>query len=55
MSLFGMLNWHYMWFKEGGAMTRDDYAELAARLITEGTRDLAVAEAGRPTRRGATP
>jgi TetR/AcrR family transcriptional regulator len=43
MSLFGMLNWHYLWFKEGGAVTRTDYAELAARLITEGTRDLAAA------------
>jgi TetR/AcrR family transcriptional regulator len=43
MSLFGMLNWHYLWFKEGGAVTRTDYAELAARLIAEGTRDLAAA------------
>uniref|UniRef100_Q07SY3 Transcriptional regulator, TetR family n=1 Tax=Rhodopseudomonas palustris (strain BisA53) TaxID=316055 RepID=Q07SY3_RHOP5 len=41
MSLFGMLNWHYLWFKEGGAVTRADYAELVARLITEGSRDLA--------------
>ncbi|WP_342726951.1 hypothetical protein AAFG07_08990 [Bradyrhizobium sp. B097] len=22
MSVFGMLNWHYMWFREGGPMTR---------------------------------
>jgi TetR/AcrR family transcriptional regulator len=44
MSLFGMLNWHYLWFKEGGAVTRADYAELVARLITDGTRDLAAAQ-----------
>jgi TetR/AcrR family transcriptional regulator len=43
MSLFGMLNWHYLWFKEGGNVSRADYAELVARLITEGTRDLAAA------------
>jgi len=43
MSLFGMLNWHYLWFKEGGSVTRADYAELVARLITEGSRDLAAA------------
>jgi TetR/AcrR family transcriptional regulator len=41
MSLFGMLNWHYLWFKEGGAVTRADYATLVARLITDGSRDLA--------------
>jgi TetR/AcrR family transcriptional regulator len=43
MSLFGMLNWHYLWFQEGGAVSRADYAELVARLITEGTRNLAPA------------
>ena len=26
MSVFGMLNWHYMWFREGGPMTRAEYA-----------------------------
>lgn len=36
MSLFGMLNWHYLWFREGGAMGRADYARLAARLIEAG-------------------
>ena len=55
MSLFGMLNWHYLWFKEGGAVTRADYAELAARLITEGTSGLAAASgAGGETHGGAT-
>ncbi len=36
MSLFGMLNWVYMWFKDGGTITRDDYAKLATALILEG-------------------
>lgn len=36
MSLFGMLNWVYLWFKEGGPITREDYASLAATLILKG-------------------
>ncbi len=37
MSLFGMLNWHYMWFREGGAMTREAYADPCdARSLIEG-------------------
>lgn len=36
MSLFGMLNWVYMWFRDGGALTREDYAALAATLIMDG-------------------
>jgi AcrR family transcriptional regulator len=36
MSLFGMLNWVYMWFREGGAMTREDYGRLATNLILNG-------------------
>lgn len=41
MSLFGMLNWHYLWFRPEGPMTRDMYAELATHLIVEGAKDLA--------------
>ena len=36
MSLFGMLNWVYMWFREGGPVTREDYAEIATRLLLDG-------------------
>ena len=36
MSLFGMLNWVYMWFREGGNITREDYAQVATTLILEG-------------------
>ena len=40
MSLFGMLNWAYMWFREGGAVSREDYARLATRLLVGGVRGL---------------
>jgi TetR/AcrR family transcriptional regulator len=36
MSLFGMLNWHYMWFRDHGTMTREDYADVATTLLIEG-------------------
>ena len=37
MSLFGMINWHYMWFRDGRALTRDDYADLVTTLLVEGS------------------
>lgn len=40
MSLFGMLNWHYLWFKENGPLSRQDYAALATRIIIDGTKGL---------------
>jgi AcrR family transcriptional regulator len=36
MSLFGMMNWMYMWFKDGGRISREDYADVATTLILEG-------------------
>jgi AcrR family transcriptional regulator len=36
MSLFGMMNWVYMWFRDGGIITREDYAEVATTLILRG-------------------
>ena len=36
MSLFGMLNWFYMWFREGGPMSREDYARLATHILVSG-------------------
>lgn len=41
MSLFGMLNWHCMWFRADGPMSREAYADLATGLIVAGARDLA--------------
>jgi AcrR family transcriptional regulator len=40
MSLFGMLNWLFMWFRDRGSMSRDDYARLATRLLVNGVRSL---------------
>jgi AcrR family transcriptional regulator len=40
MSLFGMLNWVYMWFRDGGAVSREDYADLATTLILEGVKSV---------------
>jgi len=42
MSVFGMLNWHYMWFREGGPMTRAEYADFVAQLLLAGAADAAV-------------
>ncbi len=53
MSLFGMVNWHYLWFRSEGPFTRADYADLATRLIVEGTRDLLVQPARVPKRAAA--
>lgn len=36
MSLFGMLNWFYMWHREGGPVSREDYARLVTTLIAGG-------------------
>jgi AcrR family transcriptional regulator len=36
MSLFGMMNWVYMWFRDGGIITREDYAGVATTLMLEG-------------------
>lgn len=40
MSLFGMLNWVYMWFREGGPVGREDYGKLATRMLVGGVRHL---------------
>jgi TetR/AcrR family transcriptional regulator len=53
MSLFGMVNWHYLWFKNPGPVTRADYAELVTRLIVDGTRDLVPQPVPKPKRAAA--
>jgi AcrR family transcriptional regulator len=47
MSLFGMLNWHYLWFRDGKGMTRDAYARMATGLVLAGA-DGAIRAAGGP-------
>ncbi|MDE3080079.1 MAG: TetR family transcriptional regulator [Paracoccaceae bacterium] len=40
MSVFGMMNWMYMWFRDGGAISRADYADLVTTLTLEGIKAL---------------
>ncbi|WP_298951971.1 TetR/AcrR family transcriptional regulator [uncultured Methylobacterium sp.] len=40
MSFFGMVNWHYLWFRGNGGLTRADYADLVTRLMVDGTRGI---------------
>jgi AcrR family transcriptional regulator len=56
MSLFGMLNWHYLWFREGKGLSRQQYALMASQLVTAGAAVAAEAvapAAPRPLRRQA--
>jgi AcrR family transcriptional regulator len=39
MSLFGMLNWHYLWFRDGKGITREKYARMVTGLIVAGSED----------------
>lgn len=36
MSFFAMLNWHHLWHRETGRLTRADYAAMVAALVAEG-------------------
>ena len=40
MSLFGMLNWNYVWFRDDGALSRREYARLAVALVVDGASGL---------------
>lgn len=40
MTLFGMVNWCFMWFKKDGPMSRADYAKLVSQIFLNGIRSL---------------
>ncbi len=40
MSLFGMLNWFYMWHRPGKGISREEYADLATDLVLRGVTGL---------------
>lgn len=40
MTLFGVMNSVYLWFRDGGPITRSDYAEVATTLILEGIKSV---------------
>lgn len=51
MSLFGMLNWHYLWHRPDGPMTRANYARLAVGLVVDGARTAAEEQVAKRARR----
>jgi AcrR family transcriptional regulator len=47
MSVFAMLNWHYLWFREGKGISRDNYARMVTGLILAGADEaMAAADKG---------
>ncbi|MGL4239943.1 MAG: TetR/AcrR family transcriptional regulator [Beijerinckiaceae bacterium] len=38
MTIFGALNWKYMWFRDGGTLSEADYADMLVRLFAPGIR-----------------
>jgi TetR/AcrR family transcriptional regulator len=38
MSIFGALNWKYMWFRQGGPMSEADYVAMLVRMFAAGAR-----------------
>jgi TetR/AcrR family transcriptional regulator len=36
MSLFGMINWSYLWFRPGGPLSRSEYANLVTQMTVDG-------------------
>ncbi len=40
MSVFGILNWYYMWNRPGKGLDRDEYADLVTDLVLGGLRAL---------------
>jgi TetR/AcrR family transcriptional regulator len=51
MSLFGMINWHYLWFNSSGSVSRSDYADLVTKLIVDGTRSVAAQDRSKAVKR----
>lgn len=55
MSLFGMLNWHYLWFRDGKGLTRSEYASLVTGMIERGAGPTAAALAAARSAAGTLP
>lgn len=36
MSLFGVMNWVYLWFRETGPISREDYAGVVTTMMVQG-------------------
>lgn len=48
MSVFGMLNWYFMWHRPGKGISRSDYADLVADLVLGGLKGLSAQSIGGP-------
>ena len=48
MSLFGMLNWHYRWFRPGGPLSSEDYVDMVTGLVLDGLDGVPGLDAGTP-------
>jgi TetR/AcrR family transcriptional regulator len=51
MSLFGMINWSYLWFRPEGPMSRAAYADLVTQIAVDGISRLGSEAAPRRGRR----
>jgi TetR/AcrR family transcriptional regulator len=40
MSLFGMINWSFLWFRPDGPMSRAEYAKLVTQMTVDGISNL---------------
>jgi TetR/AcrR family transcriptional regulator len=47
MSLFGMINWSYLWFRPDGPMSRAAYADLVTQMTVDGISRLSPQPAAR--------
>lgn len=48
MSLFGILNWTYLWFRDGKPLKRSEFARIVARLFVDGVARMTAEEMAPP-------
>ena len=46
LSVLGMINWTYRWFRPNGPMTSDEFAEMATDVFVNGIRGMTTESAG---------
>ena len=51
MSLFGMINWSYLWFRPSGPVSRQAYADLVTQIMVDGIAGLGAASPPRSRQR----
>jgi TetR/AcrR family transcriptional regulator len=48
MSVFGILDWHYRWFRSDGPLSVDDYVDMVVALVLDGLEGLPGLDARAP-------